>query len=121
MCEQMLLHVGALSLVVALNQILHGKGNSMEHSVGDSPASFVRLKLLLERPVEDAPSRVEECGNDDCCFRIVFDFGRKREDAFVRILYMKRMEKPNRSSTCRCLASENASVARGECRCCEEC
>ena len=88
----MFLHVGALSLVAALNQILHGEGNSMEHAVGDSSTSFVRLKLLLEGPVEDAPSRVEERGNDDCRFRIVFDFGRKREDAFVRILYMKRVE-----------------------------
>lgn len=121
MREQMLLHVGALSLVVALNQILNGEGNSMEHSVGDSSTSLVRLKLLLEGSVEDAPSRVEECGNDDCRFRIVFDFGRKREDALIGVLYMKRMEKPNRSSTCRCLASESDLFARGGCRCCEEC
>ena len=83
MREQMLLHIGTLLFVVALDQVLYSEWNSMEHSVGDSSASFVRLKLLLERPVEDAPSRVEERRDDDCHFGIVLNFGRKSKDVYL--------------------------------------
>lgn len=83
MREQMLLHIGTLLFVVALDQVLYSEWNSMEHSVGDDSFPFVRLKLFLEGSIEDAPSRVEERRDDDCHFGIVLNFGRKSKDAFI--------------------------------------
>ena len=93
----------------------------MEHSAGDCSSESIRLNLLLEGSIVDAPSRVEERGDDDCHLGIVLDFGRQSEDAFIGILYMERVDKPNRSSTCRCRASGSDSFGHDGFRCCAEC